>query len=146
MDMGLDEIEIVPCTEELVKKNMDQLLLIDQSHFTRKAWDEIAFSSYLPEKFEKSYLVVEKEKVLAYCFISKKPSSYHIHKFVVAKNSTSRGLGSKFLEYLFWEMVGQTITLKVQVSNFGAINFYLRNGFVFQGRNDEYYEMSKNGK
>ena len=120
---------------------LDQMIEIDTFHFKEEAWDKSAFQYDLPEKKEKSFIMLINDQLVGYCVLSRKIDGFHLHKIAVRNNIVQKGLGSKMLEYILVTLKVTKLTLKVNVNNIFAINFYFRHRFRIKAVKNEYYTM-----
>jgi diamine N-acetyltransferase len=64
---------------------------------------------------------------------TKDQKNYFLHKFYVEVKEQAKGIGSRFFQYILEELGdAESIELTVNRSNFKAINFYFKNGFVIK--------------
>ncbi len=138
---------IITATKDLVIKYITELIEIDTYYFEKLGWNENAFLSDLPEKFEKSLLVFVNEYLIGYSIISKKENSYyHWHKLVLHKDYASKGYGKIIFKELFSRLNGEKVVFKVDVTNINTIIYHLKNGAFFIKRQENYYHMMYDGK
>lgn len=120
---------------------LDQMIEIDLFYFKDEAWDKSAFKYELPDKKEKSFIMLLNDQLVGYCVLSRKEGSFHLHKIAVRNNAIQKGLGSKMLDYILEELKVDKLTLKVNVNNIFAINFYFKHHFSIKEVKNEYYTM-----
>ena len=100
-------------------------------------WTLDNYEMDLPEKWNLSYMVVEESTLIGFVFASVKNKAIHINRLVVDGTNQGRGLGKKLLDLITSKCLEHSlnqITLKVQVENISAINWYFRNGFCIAGK------------
>ena len=89
------------------------------------------------QRGEKYFLAYANEKPVAYAGIEWKEEFYYLHKFYldVAKHRT--GIGKQFFDYVLKQIdSSKPIKLQVNRTNFKAINFYFKVGFVIENVGD----------
>lgn len=143
--MELNNLEIKIASKDMINKHIEELLMIDRSYFNSESWTENAFLSELPLKFEKSILLMKNDSVIGYAIVSKKAEGLHLHKLAISKDFVLQRLGEQLLTALIKSVGYKSLTLKVDVSNIGAVIFYLKLGFLFVEKNGNYYTMKKDG-
>lgn len=90
-------------------------------------WGEREFLSDLPGKWELSFGLWEDGTPVAYCVLSRKFGSPHIHQLMVTPSLRGRGVGVTILEEA--RRRGAR-SLKVSIQNDRAIQFYERAGWT----------------
>jgi ribosomal protein S18 acetylase RimI-like enzyme len=141
-----EDLEIKKGSRILINENIESLKAIDKNCFSELSWNEDAFISELPSKFESSLLLFSEKQLVGYGIVSKKEGAFHLHKFVINPNLKSKGLGKLLMDSLLEHINYQSLTLKVEVSNIDAIIFYLKKKFIFTEKSGDYYHMLYNGK
>jgi ribosomal protein S18 acetylase RimI-like enzyme len=137
----MEKITFKLLTKELLGVYLSELIKIDQQAFKAESWDAQAFNFSLPAKFEKSFVVFEKNKLIAFSINSMKEDFCHIHRIVVEDHYKSKGLGKKMIYFIENELKQKKISLKVNVNNIFAINFYFGLNFKIKSVQNEYYTM-----
>jgi ribosomal protein S18 acetylase RimI-like enzyme len=138
-------MEITGFNRNEVAKNLD-LLIKEISDFRFESWNSENFLRELPRKWDLSLVVKEGQKILGFSFNSCKDDVLYIHFFYVFKDSRSKNIGKILLKdctRLAKKNKFHGISLKCNIDNFGAIGFYLRNGFKIAGRETNFFLMSK---
>ena len=141
-----NSLEIKKGSRILINENIETLTSIDRSCFSELSWNEEAFISELPSKFESSLLLFEGGDLVGYGIVSQKEKAFHLHKFVINPSLKSKGLGQFLMDNLLEHNNYQPLTLKVEISNIDAIIFYLKKKFIFTEKSGDYYHMIYYGK
>ena len=107
-------------------------------------WNYNNYIKNLPSKWEKSLGVFDKIKnqIIAYCIVSQKKDTLHIHLLMVSEKYQGIGVGSKILKNI---MAGTSkkITVKTYTNFRKTINFYLKNKFKIHKVNKKTILMIK---
>jgi ribosomal protein S18 acetylase RimI-like enzyme len=128
---------------DTLKYCLNDLISLDKKAFQNLSWDENSFFFQLPGKFDNSFIVYKNKKIIAFCINSIKEDSLYIHRIVVDSKYKNNGIGSKMIYFLLNDMSHQKITLKVNVNNIFAINFYFKHNFKIINLDHEYYLMKR---
>ena len=89
------------------------------------------------QRGEQYYLAYANNEPVAYAGIESKDSFYYLHKFYVDVSNHRHGIGRQFLDYLLHHTESaKPIKLQVNRTNYKAINFYFKNGFVIESTGD----------
>lgn len=139
----MERIEFEILTKELLELHLDDIILIDNQAFGSDAWGENNFRYQLPLKYDLSFLVKIDNKLIAYCINSKKEEDCYIHRIVIKNDYKGLGLGSKMINYILNQLNQKKISLKVNVNNIFAINFYFKMNFKIDSIQKEYYTMKR---
>ena len=124
----------IKITKEYMLENLEQFKGIIKD-VPNEYWTDKHFLLDLPGKWDWSITMEHEDKLIGFVIASSaRAGRVHIHKFMVAKEYRSRGIGNVLLMYY----MGFRVTLKVHKSNDRAIRFYLRNAFVI---NEDLGEM-----
>ncbi|MCX6199846.1 MAG: GNAT family N-acetyltransferase [Bacteroidetes bacterium] len=82
---------------------------------------------------EKYFLAYVNDDIVAYSSIEWKNDFYYLHKFYLDVSKHRNGIGKQFFDYLLSQIdSSKTIKLQVNRTNYKAINFYLKLGFVIE--------------
>lgn len=89
------------------------------------------------QRGERYFIAYADEQAVAYGSFEKMKDSYYLHKFYVDVQQHSRGIGSRFFNFLLQSMDdAKYIRLQVNRSNYKAVNFYFKQGFVIEATGD----------
>ena len=139
----MERIEFEILTKDLLELNLDDLIFIDNQAFGIDAWGKDNFRYQLPLKYDLSFLVKMDSKLIAYCINSKKEEDCYIHRIVIKKDYKAKGLGGEMINYIQNQLNQKKISLKVNVNNIFAINFYFKMNFKIDSILNEYYTMKR---
>jgi ribosomal protein S18 acetylase RimI-like enzyme len=139
----MQDIKIKKLSFSELDNYIEELKVLDKLAFQDESWDDNAFKYSLPQKFEKSFFVIQDGKIIAYCINSIKEGVCYIHRLVVDQRIRKKGLGSIMINYIKSELKEDKIALKVNVNNIFAINFYFKMNFKIISIEKEYYSMIK---
>ncbi len=82
---------------------------------------------------EKYFLVYNSEEAVAYASIEWKEEFYYLHKFYLDVSKHRSGIGKQFFDYLLSQIdSSKPIKLQVNRTNYKAINFYFKVGFIIE--------------
>lgn len=82
---------------------------------------------------EKYFLAYENDNPVAYGSIEWKNEFYYLHKFYLDVSKHRSGIGKRFFDYLLSQIdSSKAIKLQVNRTNYKAINFYFKLGFVIE--------------
>ena len=139
----MERIEFEILTNDLLESNLNDLILMDKQVFGIEAWGKENFRYQLPQKYDLSFLVKIDNKFIAYCINSKKEEDCYIHRIVINKDYKGKGLGGEMINYIQNQLNQKKISLKVNVNNIFAINFYFKMNFKIDSIQNEYYTMKR---
>lgn len=139
----MERIEFEILTNDLLESSLNDLILMDKQAFGIEAWGKENFRYHLPYKYELSFVVKNDEKVIAFCINSKKVEDCYIHRIVIDKDYRGKGLGNEMINYIQNQLNQKKISLKVNVNNIFAINFYFKMNFKIDSIQNEYYTMKR---
>ena len=107
-------------------------------------WTFNNFAKDLPGKWEKSIGVFNKlnNQIIAYCIISQKRETLHIHLLMVSEKYQGKGIGSKILKSINVSK-SRKINVKTYTHLRRTINFYLKNNFKIEDANNKTILLSK---
>ncbi len=82
---------------------------------------------------EKYFLAFRESEAVAYASIEQKNNFYYLHKFYLDVSKHRTGIGKQFFHYLLSQIdASKPIRLQVNRTNYKAINFYFKVGFVIE--------------
>ena len=139
----MQDIKIKKLSFSELDNYIEELKALDKLAFQDESWDDNSFKYSLPQKFEKSFFVIQDGKIIAYCINCIKEGVCYIHRLVVDQRIRKKGLGSIMINYIKSELKEDKIALKVNVNNIFAINFYFKMNFKIISIEKEYYSMIK---
>jgi ribosomal protein S18 acetylase RimI-like enzyme len=148
--MQYDDLNFVlqPLSKSEAIDYLPQLMVIDAKTLG-EPWGPEQWLMNLPSKWKLSWLLLYKGRPIGFLIASRKESALHIHRFAVAVNERSKGLGGALMASVARRALEQgcvNITLKVHYANAGAIAFYTRLGFAAAGRQQDSLEMMGNSQ
>lgn len=103
--------------------------------------DELLFE--LPDKYRLSFSI--RERILSgYVVMSRKSANrVCIHQFMVHPAKRNLGFGADMLEEAVRRTAGESLSLKVSITNLGAIRFFERHGFEKKRTESQYHLMHR---
>jgi ribosomal protein S18 acetylase RimI-like enzyme len=139
-------MEFFTTSKEEISKNID-LLLNETKSFKFETWGKENFLMDLPGKWELSIVAKSAGEIIGFSFNSKKEQAMHIHYFYIFQTYRNSKLGVLMLQKCT-EIARQyklpVIALKCNISNFRALNFYMKNDFVITSLEEMFYHLVKN--
>lgn len=82
---------------------------------------------------EKYFLAYNHDEAVAYASIEWKGEFYYLHKFYLDVSKHRSGIGKQFFDYLLTQIDSpKPIKLQVNRTNYKAINFYFKVGFIIE--------------
>ena len=133
------KIKIIKASPDLIRKNISLLVEIDNLYFNKNAWNKDNFLYPLNKKFELSKLILFENNIVGYGIASMKENVIHIHRYVIKEDFKKLKMGTKMmLEFL---KENKNISLKVEISNTVAINFYNKMNFKIINQEGNYYNL-----
>ena|ERR1043165_4860935 len=85
------------------------------------------------QRGEQFFLAYANDEPLGYAGIGWKDGYYYLHKFYIDVSKHRGGVGSGLFNYLLSNIdASKPIRLQVNRTNYKAINFYFKNGFVIE--------------
>ena len=82
---------------------------------------------------EKYFLAYAEEEPVGYASIESKEGFYYLHKFYLDVSKHRSGIGKQFFDFLLTQVnSSKPIKLQVNRTNYKAINFYFKVGFVIE--------------
>lgn len=145
MSIDLLACELVSANPDVLMRYMQDLVDLDK-YVSSLCWSEDNFLLELPGKWELSYLVISKNKIVAFVIASIKGTSYHIHRLGVDPGFQRQGIGRGLLNIITNQALNNSIhsiSLKVANDNDNAIKFYELNGFKIAGYSGSNFLMTK---
>ncbi|MHA6250725.1 GNAT family N-acetyltransferase [Oceanobacillus sp. CAU 1775] len=130
----MNRIQVKPISKKFMVKHIKELMEVVKG-IPNENWD---VENYLLErkgKWSFSCSIIENERKIVGCIIASIKDDFdsiHIHKFAVKNEYRGASLGKTLLNYLEENVIKSkynSITLYVDKSNEGAINFYRNNDF-----------------
>ena len=93
-------------------------------------WTYSNFASNLPGKWKRSVAVFDdiKKQIVAFCIVSEKQNSLHIHLLMVSSAYQGMGIGRKIVRHIY-QNNDKKITVKTYLHLRKTINFYIKNKF-----------------
>ncbi|MBA3354433.1 MAG: GNAT family N-acetyltransferase [Pyrinomonadaceae bacterium] len=137
------DLELQNLSKSKLKDYLRQLEGID-ADMLGEPWGQAQWLMDLPSKWELSWVLLREARPIGFLIASRKESALHIHRFAVAVNERSKGLGGALMASAVRRALERgcvNITLKVHYANAGAIAFYTRLGFAAAGRQQDSLEM-----
>jgi len=134
-----DNIEI----RKASKKDLDEICELEQICFHEDAFSKRQFS-YLIKKAKGEFVVVRKNKLIAYLIFLRRKNSkkYRIYSIAIAPEARGLGIAKKLLEYAEGVALKNNIhqiSLEVSENNESAINLYLKQKYQIAGSKPDYY-------
>lgn len=127
-------------TRDRVLELLDQLMDVSRDV---SDWGTGEFLFELPDKYRLSFFVWDKG-LAGYAIMSRKwADRVHIHQFMVHPSRRNSGFGQYMLDEATRRAAGDPLSLKVSISNSGAIRFYERHGFQIEKMENQYHWMLK---
>ena len=107
-------------------------------------WSFENFTMDLPGKWKRSIAVFDKIKkeIVAFCIISEKKNSLHIHLLMVSNKYQGMGVGTNILKII--DKYDKKITVKTYTPLRKTIRFYLKNDFKIKVIKKKTILMQKN--
>lgn len=120
--------------------DLDRVMEIEQAAF-HDAWTRDMIAAELAPDFFRRPLVMEKDgELCAFAFLWLFEGESHINNFAVHPRFRRKGLGLKFLHYIFERFQhNKEIFLEVRATNTAAINMYRKCGFRQIDLRKKYY-------
>ena len=115
-----------------------QVCEIEQANFSTEAWSKDAFAAELNNKYAVDYVAKKENEVVGFIMGSMVCGAADINNIVVAEKYRKLGIAQKLLDRFTQNDVSE-LTLEVRESNFPAISFYKKNGFVEIGIRKDFY-------
>ncbi|MDR3491816.1 MAG: GNAT family N-acetyltransferase [Gammaproteobacteria bacterium] len=125
--------------------DLDNLVQLEKNCFDTDLMSRKSFQRLLKVS-SALILVVQKDDVIigsATLFFRKKSDTARIYSFAIEHTYRKQGLASqlnKAIEKYVRERECMTIVLEVRLDNIAAIKFYLKQGYVINGRYIKFYE------
>lgn len=134
----------MPLTLPNIEKNYSQLKACGED----LEWDDWSRSNFvqpLPGKFNLSFAVTDKNKIIGYSIISQRDKiTAHLHRFMVSGSYRRQGVGKTMWEEIFRRLRQESITnltLKVSKVNLRAIKFYKKKNAKIIDEDSVHYIM-----
>ncbi|TDX50957.1 ribosomal protein S18-alanine N-acetyltransferase [Orenia marismortui] len=124
------------------KRDLDQVLKIEEEVFSGSSWSKKAFINELKNKYSYYLVVTIADNIIGYIGGWLIFDEAHITTLAVSKEFRRQGIATGILEEFFEDIRNDNIlkaTLEVRVSNQGARKLYLKEGFVELGIRKNYY-------
>ncbi len=129
--------EDIPLINELAQKiwrehypaiiSMEQIEFMLLNRYSTRAIEEGMKSG------EKYFLAYSGNMAVAYASIEWKDEFYYLHKFYLDVSKHRSGIGKQFFDYLLSQIdSSKPIKLQVNRTNYKAINFYFKVGFIIE--------------
>ncbi len=137
------DLELQNLSKSKLKDYLRQLEGID-ADMLGEPWGQAQWLLDLPNKWELSWVLLREARPIGFLIASRKESGLHIHRFAIAVNERSKGLGGALIAGAVRRALEHgcvNITLKVHNANARAIAFYTRLGFTPSGRQHDSLEM-----
>lgn len=126
-------MEFVTLTKEILNTYID-VIIDDTINFEYNNWEKENFFFDLPDKWELSIAILNSNSICGFSINSRKSDIFYIHFFYILKKFRNAKMGAGLLsecEKKAKETNLNAVQLKCNKNNSGAMNFYLRNGFVY---------------
>ena len=126
----------------MTAEDIDQVVEIEKQLFS-SPWERDAFEYELEQPCAESYVVVERDRVVAYLLAWALLDEMHVLNLAVIAEFQHRGIARRMLEWVIDRVQAQqvkTVHLEVRESNARAIRLYEKIGFKTVGRRRHYYE------
>jgi ribosomal protein S18 acetylase RimI-like enzyme len=137
-----DQYTFKPLSESFLAEHLPDFIDMARRNITNEYWEASHFLAPLNKKWEYSFYVVDPTgKLMGFLIASKKENSVHIHKFIVDAAFQRSGAGSLMVDHLL-QQHQETITLKVDQENKGAVSFYRKKGFVIVSEQKNMFTMA----
>ena len=134
----------MPLTLPDIEKNYSQLKACGED-LEWDDWSRANFIQPLPGKFNLSFAVMDKNKIIGYSIISQRDKvAAHLHRLMVLGAYRREGTGAIMWEEIFRRLRQENITsltLKVAKVNLRAIKFYKKKNAKIVGEDGDYYVM-----
>lgn len=122
-------------TKNFVSANIADFIRLNRENVdSRMFWSEENFLLDTESKWDLSFAYIEKNKLVAYIFASKKDNNTcHINLIMVAKEYRGKKFGSKMIDELFQDLIEKNfhqLTLWVYSNLKHLILFYENLGYV----------------
>lgn len=137
------DLELQNLSKRKLMDYFPQLEVID-ADMLGEPWGQAQWLMDLPSKWDLSWVLLREARPIGFLIASRKERALHIHRFAVAVNERSKGLGMLLMASAAQRALEQgclNITLKVHHANAGATAFYTRLGFTPSGRQHDSLEM-----
>ena len=139
-------MEITTTTKNEITEIID--LLLNETHsFKFEKWERDNYLMDLPRKWELSIVAKSSGQVAGFSFNSEKKQVMHIHYFYVFQTYRDSKLGISMLQKCT-ELAKQykmaKISLKCNIHNFRALKFYIKNDFLIERLEGEFYHLFRN--
>ena len=86
---------------------------------------------------ERYFLAYAEDEPLGYASIENQEDFYYLHKFYIDVSKHRNGIGKQFFDFLLLQTdSSKPIKLQVNRTNYKAINFYFKVGFIIQSVGD----------
>lgn len=105
--------------DKYLKKNSDRI------------YQQWVYNSFFKKYADDFVIVRHKEKLIGFCTIKIQNKDIRINLIGVNKNYQGKGIGKMLLVNLFKKYPKRTFYAGTNSQNTNAINFYIKNGFVF---------------
>jgi ribosomal protein S18 acetylase RimI-like enzyme len=138
------DFNLITLTRKFLQDNVEEFISLNKSNLRNEYWNADHFLAELNRKWDLSFYVTnEEDKVVGFLIASEKEQSIHIHKFVVDQSVQKIGLGRRMLERIISQTT-KPVTLKVEIENVNASQFYLKNKFVITECQNNLHSMIYN--
>lgn len=126
----------------MVYEDIDQVVEIEKQLFS-SPWDRDAFEYELEQPCAESYVVAERDRVVAYLMAWSLLDEMHVLNVAVIAELQHQGIARNMLELVIDKAQAQQVRmvhLEVRESNARAIRLYEKIGFKTVGRRRKYYD------
>jgi ribosomal protein S18 acetylase RimI-like enzyme len=128
-------------TKEYMQHHVDDFISMNNTNLKNEYWQADHFLAELNKKWALSfYATTTENKMAGFLIASDKIATIHIHKYVVDEPFQQQGLGSNMLKHLM-DLTEKNISLKVEIANENAIQFYLKKGFLITDSQGNLHNM-----
>ena len=126
------DYKIIPLTPNLLRTHIYTVLKLD-NEIIAENWNEENFIMELPQKWNVSQIVLKSDIVIGFMIANSQTDSIHINRIVVDREFRGLGIGKELLNIAKNYAIKtqkKRVTIKVSPQNHGAIDYYIKYGFV----------------
>ena len=137
---------IVSLTKTFLEAHIQEFILIDRATIG-ELWGESNFLADFPGKWDVSCIALKDNRLTGFLIGSEKKGGYHIHRLAVDTALQRQGYGRQLIYFLIEKAKKKKVTLltlKVSVTNKGAIDFYSGMDFIISRQDGVNFQMELN--